>query len=322
MGIESMKYLFRQALRLDNGSSQWQEDEEDCLKAIYHATQAQVSSTLEAIAQTNNLTHERLAQAIGSLVLKGDIQSAPLRLTEQGRRRALSLVRAHRIYEKYLAEHSGHKTEDWHLIANRMEHHLSPEEQNRMAVLLRNPLFDPHGDPIPTDHLELPRQPQPTRIVAGGWFRVQHIEDDDAELFAVIIRTRLAHHALIQIREITAEYFTFVYEGQECLLPMRALRALSFVAVDTQDPEVALARKLCRLTQLREGEQAQIVGLSPYCRGPMRRRLMDLGFVRGSRVSIELRSPMGNPIAYTVRGTAIALRHDQASCILIERIPS
>ena len=74
-----------------------------------------------------------------------------------------------------------------------------------------------------------------------------------------------------------------------------------------------------RLTRINENQTALIVGLSPSCRGALRRRLMDLGFVKGSSVSIDLESPMKNPIAYVVRGTSIALRHNQARYILIKQ---
>ena len=74
-----------------------------------------------------------------------------------------------------------------------------------------------------------------------------------------------------------------------------------------------------RLTHLQAGEEARIVGLSPACRGALRRRLLDLGFVKGSVVSIDIPSPMGNPIAYIVRGSAIALRHEQAKYVLVRK---
>ena len=74
-----------------------------------------------------------------------------------------------------------------------------------------------------------------------------------------------------------------------------------------------------RLIHLQAGEQARIVGLSPACRGALRRRLLDLGFVKGSVVSIDMPSPMGNPIAYVVRGSAIALRHEQAKFVLVRK---
>lgn len=82
---------------------------------------------------------------------------------------------------------------------------------------------------------------------------------------------------------------------------------------------IDLAQKTVKLTTLRQGEEATIAGISKACRGANRRRLLDLGFVRGSRIAIDLTSPLGNPTAYVVRGTAIALRRDQARYILIYR---
>jgi len=47
-------------------------------------------------------------------------------------------------------------------------------------------------------------------------------------------------------------------------------------------------------------------------RGPERRRLMDLGLLPGAEVHVDMRSPLGDPTAYLVRGTLIALRRSQA----------
>ncbi|MEM5769480.1 MAG: FeoA family protein [Bacillota bacterium] len=51
--------------------------------------------------------------------------------------------------------------------------------------------------------------------------------------------------------------------------------------------------------------------------GLMRRRLMDLGFVPGTKVECLRRSPAGDPTAYLVRGTVIALRKEDAACVYI-----
>jgi len=74
-----------------------------------------------------------------------------------------------------------------------------------------------------------------------------------------------------------------------------------------------------RLSSLKENEVAQILGISKESRGESRRRLLDLGFVKGTKISIDLISPMHNPTAYLVKGTSIALRKDQASKILIKK---
>lgn len=64
------------------------------------------------------------------------------------------------------------------------------------------------------------------------------------------------------------------------------------------------------LDQLKPGESAVVLALT--CTGSSRRRLMDLGILPGVRVTAELRSPLGDPVAYRVRETLIALRRVQA----------
>ena len=53
-------------------------------------------------------------------------------------------------------------------------------------------------------------------------------------------------------------------------------------------------------------------------RGPIRRRLADVGFTKGSRVQCLGRSPLGDPIAFGVKGSVIALRREDAAGIWIE----
>jgi DtxR family Mn-dependent transcriptional regulator len=63
-----------------------------------------------------------------------------------------------------------------------------------------------------------------------------------------------------------------------------------------------------------------VLDISPACRGSQRRRLLDLGIVRGTEVVPELVSAGGDPVAYRVRGALIALRREQAEWIRIEKL--
>ncbi|NDJ77748.1 MAG: ferrous iron transport protein A [Chloroflexi bacterium] len=54
--------------------------------------------------------------------------------------------------------------------------------------------------------------------------------------------------------------------------------------------------------------------------GPERRRMMDLGIVPGTRIFAEMSSPMGDPVAYRIRGAVVALRREQACLIEINDI--
>ncbi len=70
-----------------------------------------------------------------------------------------------------------------------------------------------------------------------------------------------------------------------------------------------------KLSALKPGSSALIDYL--MLDGEDRRRLMDLGLLPGTRVTAEFRSALGDPVAYRIRGTLIALRKTQTSQIVI-----
>jgi Fe2+ transport system protein FeoA len=76
------------------------------------------------------------------------------------------------------------------------------------------------------------------------------------------------------------------------------------------------------LADLVPPESGRVREISPRCRGVERRRILDLGIVPGTLVTAELVSPSGDPTAYRVRDTLIALRREQANTIKIERVSS
>lgn len=76
------------------------------------------------------------------------------------------------------------------------------------------------------------------------------------------------------------------------------------------------------LTTIPMGVPASIVGIAQACQGLERRRLLDLGFVTGSVVMGELVAPGGDPTAYLIRGTLIALRREQAQWIRVIPVAS
>ena len=72
------------------------------------------------------------------------------------------------------------------------------------------------------------------------------------------------------------------------------------------------------LEAARIGEPVRVVAISRACQGPERRRLLDLGLVRGTEITARFASAAGDPVAYTIRGALIALRRRQASWIAVE----
>ena len=83
-------------------------------------------------------------------------RTATLRLTPDGRREALRVIRIHRLWERYLADETGLDAREWHAHAERREHGTSDQQAEALAATLGHPRYDPHGDPIPTPSGELP----------------------------------------------------------------------------------------------------------------------------------------------------------------------
>jgi DtxR family Mn-dependent transcriptional regulator len=78
-------------------------------------------------------------------------------LTASGERVALEIIRHHRLLELYLAETLGLHVDDVHDEAERLEHVLSEELEQRIDRVLGYPTHDPHGDPIPDANLRWPK---------------------------------------------------------------------------------------------------------------------------------------------------------------------
>lgn len=73
---------------------------------------------------------------------------------------------------------------------------------------------------------------------------------------------------------------------------------------------------MLRLNELAPGGAGRVTGLETE--GAMRRRLLELGLVAGTRVRCLGRSPLGDPAAYEIRGAVIALRDRDSAGVLVE----
>ncbi|MCL2081041.1 MAG: ferrous iron transport protein A [Oscillospiraceae bacterium] len=68
------------------------------------------------------------------------------------------------------------------------------------------------------------------------------------------------------------------------------------------------------LSKLIQGERAVVLDIS----GGMRERLNDLGLIKGTAVTCVRKSPLGDPVAYLIRGAVIALRSEDSSCVTVK----
>jgi DtxR family Mn-dependent transcriptional regulator len=125
-------------------------------------------------------------------------------LTEAGRKIALEVIRHHRLVERYLHEAMGVPWDQVHAEAERWEHVLSEEMEERMDEILGNPTTDPHGSPIPTRELEMAEVEQSplARMVAGESGMVAEVGDEDAEMLRYFAELGLFPETPVEVLEV------------------------------------------------------------------------------------------------------------------------
>jgi DtxR family Mn-dependent transcriptional regulator len=127
---------------------------EDYAKAIYSLTGwGRETASTNDLAERLGVTAGSVSAMIKRLDEEGLVERVPyrgVRLTAEGSRVALAVLRRHRLLELFLAEVLEMPWEDVHGEAEVLEHALSENLAELIAAKLGDPEFDPHGDPIPS----------------------------------------------------------------------------------------------------------------------------------------------------------------------------
>ncbi len=294
---------------------------EDALKHLWDGEYRQRPATLDSLAGVLGLSGRAAAELVDRLGRLDLLQldDSALRLTSEGRREALRVIRIHRLWERYLADQTGLQPSEWHAHAERREHGTSEQQAEAMAATLGYPRFDPHGDPIPMASGEVPpHQGIPlTQLSADQAAEIVHIEDEPEAVFAQIAAAGLVPGMHVRVLDRSPHRIRLEAETEEVVLAPVVAANVTVLPIDVPEDVTSMMR----LSALSPGESASVVALAASCRGAQRRRLLDLGLVPGTEVTSELRAPSGDPTAYRIRGALIALRLDQASHIFVHKRP-
>jgi DtxR family Mn-dependent transcriptional regulator len=245
------------------------------------------------------------------------LQEGQIALTVAGQTAALQIIRAHRLWEHYLAQETGFAELDWHDQAEQHEHRLTPAQADTLAAQLNYPSHDPHGDPIPTatGHVVAHGGQPLTAMPLGVPVRIVHLEDEPEVIYAQLVAEDLQLGMIIRITEVTPEFVRFQGNGAEHVLAPIVATNISVKPVKqvikTDMPQAQ------QLSDLKPGETAEVLGISSASRGAARRRFLDLGILPGTQITAEFRSPSNDPMAYRIRDALIALRREQADMIQV-----
>ncbi len=117
-----------------------------------------------------------------------------MRLTDQGRRVALEVLRHHRLLELFLAEELGMPWDRVHAEAEVLEHVLSEELEQLIAARLGDPTVDPHGDPIPTPSSRSTSAQTHSleELPVGATGRFVRVSDSDPEMLRYLAEQGIA----------------------------------------------------------------------------------------------------------------------------------
>ncbi len=245
---------------------------------------------------------------------------ALLHLTPDGEQLALHVLRAHRLWELYLADELGVPLDRVHAEAERAEHLLSRPQLDRLSASMGHPVVDPHGDPIPIGDSPVPASPG---TPLSSWppstpGRIVHLEDEPPLAFAQLIAQGLRLGQVVRVIDRSPTRVVLSDGETEYRLAPLLAANIHVAPIDTEAIERPAA--VMTLTSLPSGASAEVVTLDPSFRGFARRRLLDLGFTPGARIRSDLSTFAGDPRAYRLRGTTIALRRAQSDRVLVRRL--
>lgn len=303
-------------------SSRTNRVKEDILKYLYDNKNCTLNQILFRISLPSKskltLLHELEHRNFISLELPY------INLTLKGEKKALNIIRKHRLYETYLSEKTGVLPHLWHEKAEKMEHNISDHEANALEKELQFPLYDPHGDPIPNasgdwvvyndESKALPL----TQIKSGQYAKVWHIEDEPVLFYKIIQKYGVSIHSTLQLLSISDKKAHILYQGDSIELDI--IVAANIFVIPKEESQVEKTLSPIRLTELHDDEKGKIVFISKECRGNSRSRILDLGFIKGAIIQKVFGNLLSDPSVYLVKNSQIALRNELSNHIFVKRI--
>ena len=182
---------------------------QDYLKAIYklengYASNGNVNTThLSETLSVSAASATGMVKKLSEMKLLAYTPYKGFALTGDGEKIALEVIRHHRLLERYLADTLGYSWDEVDAEADRLEHVISEEFEDRIDRVLGFPTTDPHGDPIPTKdgNIEKHETERLSEVEAGKKVVIRQVSDDSAEMLRYMDGLGLRPSATIEIRD-------------------------------------------------------------------------------------------------------------------------
>ncbi len=179
---------------------------EEYLESIYKLSSETSGLRAVRLAEQLDVSPASVAEMMKKLVDQGLITRNPdmiISLTQEGRAKALQLVRKHRLSERFLTDMVGLSWDKVHDEACRFEHILSPEVEAGISRMLGEPDTCPHGYPIPRPDGSIADEPNDrlADCAIGEQCTVAIVPEDDSKLLQYLDSLGLRPGAKASIKE-------------------------------------------------------------------------------------------------------------------------
>jgi DtxR family transcriptional regulator, Mn-dependent transcriptional regulator len=180
--------------------------EENHIKTIFHLQQKVETVTTNELAEKLHNKPASVTDMLKKLKAKKIVHYQPyqgFRLTAEGEKQALSIIRRHRLWEFFLAEKLNFKWDEVHDVAEDLEHVSSRQLIERLDEFLGFPKFDPHGDPIPDNQgrVEINNQQMLTEIPVNKPVAVSQIINQSAALLEMLKHQQIQIGTRMEIKK-------------------------------------------------------------------------------------------------------------------------
>jgi DtxR family Mn-dependent transcriptional regulator len=201
---------------------------QDYLKAIYMLGQSEHPITTTGIAARLDVAPASVTNMVKRLARLRLLRHTPyhgVELTEAGQRVALEVIRHHRLLELYLSTHLGVSLDQVHSEADRLEHVISEDLEEKIAGALGQPDLDPHGDPIPSRDGSMATSPAQllTAAAPGQQGLIVRVSDRDAKVVKELTAAGLLPGVVLEVVATGARQVDVRVEGR----PQRISAALA-----------------------------------------------------------------------------------------------
>jgi DtxR family Mn-dependent transcriptional regulator len=179
---------------------------QDYLKTIYTLQEQGGAVSTSALAEAMGVAAASATGMVKKLAGLKLARHSPYQgvvLTKAGQKMALEVIRHHRLLELYLAEALGYSWDKVHAEAERLEHVISEEFEEKIFEALGRPTRDPHGDPIPAKDgtLVAGSHERLSDMEPGATGVIRRVSDSDAEMLRYLGTRGLVPDAAVEIVE-------------------------------------------------------------------------------------------------------------------------